>query len=102
MCSKRDSIQLKTNKYEVVIETLTDDRISDLKKKWIELIRMTSAKANYICNCVSCVPTDVSQISQSIIFQHEVSDFVSKSNCVSILSAFPLFLYEYFHGNGDF
>lgn len=102
MSSNRDYIQLRANKYGVVIETLTDDRISDLKKKWIELIRMNSAKANYICNCDSSVPTDVSQITQSIIFQHEVSDFVSKSSSVSVLSAFPLFLYEYFHGNGDF
>lgn len=63
---------------------------------------MNATKANYICNARKSVPTDVNMITQKSVFYHELSDFVEKNNEVSILSSFPMFLFEYFHGCGDF
>lgn len=78
------------------------DTFCELKRKWTELVRMNTAKANLICNGNKSLPTDVAMITQSSIFQHELSDFVDSKDAVSILSAFPMFLFEYFHGGGDF
>ena len=98
----KEHLRFRANRQGEIKEPINKLRYDDLKRKWIELIKMNSAKANLICNNDANMPTDVSQIPQSLIYQHEYEDYVTKTDTVSILSSFPLFLFEYFHGNGDF
>lgn len=98
----RECVKFGANKSGEVTESYAEDRFNDLKQKWIKLVRMNSTKANIICNNNPTLPEDVSLISQARIFQHEISDYENRNNSVSILSSFPLFLFDYFHGNGEF
>lgn len=100
--TNKECVRFRANRQGEIKESINEVRNDDLKKKWIELIKMNSAKANLICNNDANVPANVSQIPQSLIYQQEYEDYVTKNDTVSILSSFPLFLFEYFHGNGDF
>lgn len=93
---------IKCNACQLRDITSNADSFIALKQKWIELVKMNATKANYICNARKSVPTDVNMITQKSVFYHELFDFVEKNNEVSILSSFPMFLFEYFHGCGDF
>ena len=54
-------------------------------------------KANYICNKSYDFPFKKEQIAQKRIFEKQLQEYVCQEECtVSILSAFPIFLYEYF------
>ena len=75
-------------------------RKQELLQKWNALVTMTANKANLICHGVPAPPDNVDDISQNDIFQHQLEDYVVPNSCISILSAFPLFLFDYFHGNG--
>lgn len=72
----------------------------ELLDKWNTLVIMTVNKANLICHGTSVMPNNVDEISQIDIVRHQIDDFVIPCSCVSILSAFPLFIFDYFHGNG--
>lgn len=98
---KRDNLLLMTNKDGIITEDPDEVRLSGLKKSWLSLISMNSIKANAICNDDFSNPSYVLNIRQDKIFDHQISDYVEKSNTVAILSSFPLFLFEYFHGNGE-
>ena len=54
------------------------------------------AKANYICTGNLSSPEDKEEISQKEIFSAQLQKFILTDDCVSILSAFPLFLFDYF------
>lgn len=73
-----------------------------LRRAWDQIVIMNAKKANLICNGDVELPKSEEDIDQSLIWQHELADFVLVSSEVSLLGAFPLFLFEYFHGNGDF
>lgn len=98
----RLSLRLNVDNNGNLLEEINDNRLKDLKQKWNELIKQYSTKANLICHNNPTLPVDVSLITQNQIFQHELSDYVNKDETVSLLSSFTLFLFEYFHGNGDF
>ena len=68
---------------------------------WNELILMNVSKANLLCNSSSVIPLDETYIQQSVIFEKQLDLFVNPKKEVAILSAYPLFLFEYFHGNGS-
>ena len=75
----------------------TDNEINKAKTNWSFLKEQNVCKANYICNGVNCAPENKDCISQSKIFINQLEKYVSKGECkVSILNAFPLFLYDYF------
>ena len=49
-----------------------------------------------ICNGELDVPVDKGSISQQRIFESQLSKFIVPKNEVSILSAFPIFNFNYF------
>lgn len=53
-------------------------------------------KANYICCGLNEIPSNKDSISQRVIFENQISKFIEKQAKLSILSAFPLFLFYYF------
>lgn len=67
-----------------------------VKQNWSLLEKQTVVKANYICNETLSMPINKETISQIRIFEAQLSKYINPKNEVSILSAFPLFNYEYF------
>ncbi|MCD8301384.1 MAG: hypothetical protein LUC44_00015 [Prevotellaceae bacterium] len=67
-----------------------------LKQNWLYLIDQNVRKANYICHGENVYPECKEAIAQPQIFSAQVSKYVSKPDCmVAVLSAFPLFAYDY-------
>lgn len=64
------------------------------KAIWKELITAHLCKVNYIVNDDYSFPTQI--YSQLEIFNHQKAKFIDKNNEVSVLSAFPIFIHDYF------
>jgi len=78
-------------------EKPTKEKYLSVRDNWEYLKNQNVKKANYICYDASTFPETKDKISQDTIFQHQLSRYVnSERQEVSILNAFPLFLYEYF------
>lgn len=65
-------------------------------ENWKLIKEQNVTKANYLCTGVLTIPEDKEVICQKEIFSAQLQKYVLPTESVSILSAFPLFLYEYF------
>lgn len=74
----------------------SEKRVSVVKQNWTLLERQTVIKANLLCNGVDKIPAEREAISQHRIFESQLSQFIIPKDEVSILSAFPLFNFNYF------
>ena len=100
---KRHNVILKTDNLGNIEEKdNTPERVSSLKEIWNDLILVNTSKANFICNDKYTPPRHIEDITTKGIFKKQLEKYVLKDKNVPVLSAFPLFLFEYFHGNGDF
>ena len=64
-------------------------------KNWQYLVTMNTSKSNYICNDKNEIPDEVN--GQKEIFDNQLTKYVNTKDCkVAILSAFPIFLFDYF------
>jgi hypothetical protein len=77
-------------------KTPSEKKESIVKKNWALLEWQNVVKANKICNGELDIPSDKSAISQQRIFESQLSQFIIPKDEVSILSAFPLFNFNYF------
>lgn len=71
-------------------------KIDIVKENWSYLESQNVVKANYICNNALSMPLTKESISQDKIFDAQISKYIEPHSEVSILSAFPLFNYDYF------
>lgn len=70
---------------------------TDVAKNWDYLKEQNVSKANYLCKGIYKMPTSKSDIHQDKIFAAQLKDYVNTEECkVSVLNAFPLFLFDYF------
>lgn len=76
--------------------TLTEEKLTLVSNNWNTLKEQNIMKANFICNDIFDYPESKDDINQQLIFNCQKEKFVDKDDSVSILSSFPLFLYEYF------
>lgn len=76
--------------------TPEDDEVLRVKRHWSLLETQNVAKANYLCNQDLAIPIDKESISQTRIFESQLSLYIIPEEKVAILSAFPLFLFDYF------
>lgn len=67
-----------------------------IRSNWQILQEMNVSKANYLCCGEKLVPTDKNGISQQNIFNTQLEKHIIPYDSVAILSAFPLFNFEYF------
>ena len=93
---------LRTKRDGTIAGVVSPQMKNELLDRWNKIVIMNAVKANYICSGEASVPSNVYDISQDKVLNHELNDFVFSSSSISILSSFPLFLFEYFHGNGFF
>jgi len=70
--------------------------LDKLRENWRLLERQNVIKANFLCNDASEMPTNKDLISQQFIFDAQLSKYILPKDEVAILSAFPLFKFDYF------
>lgn len=63
-------------------------------KVWCELLRLHLCKSN--CIVAGCFTLPEQIIPQELIFQNQLSRYILPTATVSVLSAFPLFIHDYF------
>lgn len=63
---------------------------------WRMVIRQNVAKANFICHGVIGIPENTDAVPQVSILDGQVSKYINPKKVVAILSAFPMFLFEWF------
>lgn len=73
-----------------------NDIVSRIRINWIHLVGMNIRKANLLCQGKHEDPIQKENISQSSIFSAQLCDFIMANHTISVLNAFPLFLYDYF------
>lgn len=73
-----------------------EDIVSRIRTNWIHLIGMNIKKANMLCMGRHENPNQKDDISQPDIFAAQLKDFIKTNQKISVLNAFPLFLYDYF------
>lgn len=71
------------------------ERLDKLKRNWEFLKVQHISKANYICSENYRIPSDKNDVSQLNIFISQLQKYVSAKDEISILCAYPLFLFEY-------
>ena len=74
----------------------TENEICSRAENWKLIKEQNVVKANYLCTGALNIPEDKDIICQKEIFSAQLHKYVLPTESVSILSAFPLFLYEYF------
>ena len=67
-----------------------------IKENWRLLEWQNVVKANILCNDAFNFPANKDSISQSNIFAAQLSKYILPKDEVAILSAFPLFKFDYF------
>ena len=75
--------------------TPTGKELISRKENWLLVISQNVAKSNYICSGKNMIPEDKDAINQQAVFNAQ-QEIICETDSVSILSAFPLFLFEYF------
>jgi len=71
-------------------------KVMKARKNWDLLEKQNVAKANLLCNQEEGIPSDKESISQEKVFKAQLSEHILPKDEVAILSAFPLFLFDYF------
>ncbi len=65
-----------------------------ISANWKHIINQNIIKANYICTGTATQPTSKTIVGQRQILEKQIKKYISK-NQIAILSAYPLFLFEY-------
>ena len=71
-------------------------KVMKAKKNWALLEKQNVAKANRLCNHEKGIPSDKDSISQGKVFNAQLTKHILPKDEVAILSAFPIFIFDYF------
>lgn len=74
----------------------TERETASRTENWKLIQEQNVKKANFLCTGELVIPEDKETIAQKEIFSAQLQKYVLSEDCVSILSAFPLFLFDYF------
>ena len=91
-----DFMQFPLDKNTKRLRPITKERERFVKENWNYLKAQNVKKANYICTDIYDYPENKASVSQKKILAAQLEKHVLLNNEVSVLNAFPLFLYEYF------
>ena len=96
LCAKiKKYADLNQNHYEKIGRIPSEDEINKFRENWYHVIKLNVYKANFICKRSNDCPTSKDDISQSLIFSSQISNYIEPKKEIAILNAFPLFIYEY-------
>lgn len=85
----------------LLLDARKQDEKGNFRKNWCFISLQNVKKANYICNGTNEIPSDKNKVSQKKIFDSQIQKYVKPNDSVAILSAFPLFLFDYFKSSSD-
>lgn len=74
---------------------ITKERYQTIEDNWKILIQMKVCKAYWLISDSHVMPSSKSDIDQLSIFLNQKFKYVERKNSVSVLNAFPIFIYEY-------
>lgn len=74
----------------------TKDKLLEVKHNWVMLIEQNVEKANWLCTGNKSLPNSVDDVAPGQVFAVQQRDYILPREMVSILSAFAMFLYDYF------
>lgn len=86
----------KNNRFIITHNKDTDKHKDEVRKNWQLINEQNLTKAHWLCNDTLSLPDRYDEEFQQKIFQAQLKKYVIPSECVSILSAYPLFLFDYF------
>ena len=96
-CKAADFSAYKGLDFIQITDTKTAEERDDVRRNWNYLKRQNVAKAHYLCAGRNTYPRKKVIFPQAAIFEKQCKKYVNtKACCVSILNAFPIFLYDYF------
>lgn len=94
----KDVIEESNSSYKSIASENCDKHLNHLRDltidDWYRIIQEHSKKANFIINDVFAFPENI--FEQSEIFDNQKSKFIEPHKTVAVLSAFPLFLLDYY------
>ncbi len=93
------TVKAKENiRYKKMVGDQAKNELKQIKKYtkaiWVQLIEIHLKKMNFIINDVFELPAN--QISQIDIFLKQLEKFIRRDARVAVLSAFPVFLFDYY------
>ncbi|MCR5063481.1 MAG: hypothetical protein K6A89_09375 [Treponema sp.] len=91
-----DFMQFPMDKKLNKLRPITAALEKTVKENWGYLKEQNIKKANYICCGINDYPENKAVVNQKNILDSQLEKYVLPGNEVSILNAFPLFLFEYF------
>ena len=69
--------------------------VPKLIKNWMNISKQHILKANWLCNRQLSIPASYNSVQQNSVFNAE-RELITQKEEISILNAFPLFLFDYF------
>ena len=93
----KENIEYKRIVHESCLTTLSNFTIYDLEI-WKNLIKVHLKKMNYIVAGSFSFPDSI--VPQNIIFIKQFSMYINVNATVAVLSAFPIFLHDYYGNDG--
>jgi len=96
---KELKVKAKENiNYKKIVSEQCGNHLKNLtlltKENWLEIIESHLKKMNFIVNDNYSLPTSI--ISQVVVFQNQLSKYLEIDSTVAVLSAFPVFLLDYY------
>lgn len=93
------AVKAKENiRYKGIVNDQCQDHLKNLavltKDHWLEIMDFHLKKLNFIVNNHYSLPA--SHISQSVIFNKQLEKYIEVNSTVAVLSAFPVFLFDYY------
>lgn len=83
-------------KTKEIRQPIPEEKLKLISDNWNILKEQNIKKASFICTGKYDYPFQKDDVNQQIIFKKQKEKFIDTYDSVSILSSFPLFLYEYF------
>jgi len=91
----------KGKEYKKIVSEDSDNKYIQFNKYdkniWQELIEIHLKKMNFIVNDNFSMPNKI--ILQNEIFTNQLKKYIKKNNVISVLSAFPVFIFDYYGCN---
>ncbi len=96
LCPKiKKYADLNQSDYKKIGKIPTKEEVIKFRENWIHVIKLNVYKANFICKIKNECPVNKEDISQTEIFNSQLSNYIEPKEEISILNAFPLFIYDY-------
>jgi len=86
----------KNHRFITYKKGYSKDKYDLVKHNWLMLIKQNVEKANWLCSGSLNLPDNIDDITPMKVFVSQHDDYILPHEIVAVLSAFAMFLYDYF------